>query len=112
VDAASGLLGQIPISEPHRLFRGLIKNALQSALRDAGYAWSLYELNQALHLALTDDSRDWRWANSEEVFTPAHIAEVNPEEMGKVFDQIKFRASSHSEIAPGSLHRSAQIPVF
>lgn len=104
VDAVAGRVEQIPISEPYRLFRGLIQNALQSALRDAAYAWNLYELNQALDLALTDDSCARRWAGGEEVFALARIREVNPEEMGKVFDQIKFRVSSEAEIAPGTLH--------
>lgn len=104
VDAAAGRIEQIPISEPHRLFRGLIQNAMQSALRDAGYAWGLYELNQVLNMALTDDSSGRRWAGGEEVFALARIAEVNLEEMGKVFDRIKFYASSHADITLGTLH--------
>jgi len=104
VDAAAGRIEQIPVSEPHRLFRGLIQNALQSALRDAGYAWNLYELNQALLLALNDESCQQRWARGEEVFATARIAEVNPEEMARVFDQIKFQASSNADIAPSTVH--------
>ncbi|MGD0960535.1 MAG: YkgJ family cysteine cluster protein [Methylomonas sp.] len=104
IDAAAGRLEQIPASEPHRLFRGLIQNALQSALRDAGYAWGLYELNQALHLALNDASFLARWIAGEDVLAPAGVTEVSREEMGLVFDQIKLRCVSDSNRTSGSPH--------
>ncbi len=96
IDAASGKIDEIPISEPHRLFRGLVQNALQSALRDAGYAWHLYELNQALTLALNDNSSLKRWADGEAVFESARIEDINPEEMEQVFDHIKTHATTAS----------------
>lgn len=92
VDAAAGRVRQIPISEPHRLFRGLIQNAMQSALRDAGYAWGLLELNQALHLALHHEPSYSRWAAGEDVFMAATIDEISREEMEHTFDQIKLHS--------------------
>ncbi len=89
IHAAAGKIDEIPISEPHRLFRGLIQNALQSALRDGGYDWHLYELNQALTLALSAPSCHGRWADGETIFEPARIVDVDPAEMGQVFDRIK-----------------------
>ncbi|MGR8929902.1 MAG: YkgJ family cysteine cluster protein [Gammaproteobacteria bacterium] len=89
VDAARGRIDDIPISEPHRLFRGLIQNALQSSLRDAGYAWGIYELNQALSMAMNDDTCLTRWTDGQDVFEAAKIAEVSQSEMAEIFDRIK-----------------------
>ncbi|HEY9192600.1 MAG TPA: YkgJ family cysteine cluster protein, partial [Methyloversatilis sp.] len=58
VQAASGLIDRIPLSVAHRTVRSLVQNAMQSALRDAGYAWASYELNHALRLALADPGTD------------------------------------------------------
>ena len=86
----------IPISQPHLMVRSIVQNAMQSALLDHGYAWGLYELNHALHLALTDDSTtddgiEARWLNGEDVFSPAMISEVPWQEMANTFDAIKAR---------------------
>ncbi|MGR9054251.1 MAG: YkgJ family cysteine cluster protein, partial [Gammaproteobacteria bacterium] len=88
IDAAGGRINSIPISEPHRMYRGLIQNALQSALRDAGYAWGLYELNQALTLAVNDESCHARWMAGQDVFAPALIADISRTEMADIFDRI------------------------
>jgi Fe-S-cluster containining protein len=89
VEAAAGRIQQIPLSEPHRLVRSLVQNAMQFALRDAGYPWSLYELNQAVSIALTEETCSTLWALGQDVFAPARIEDVSPEEMAQVFDRIK-----------------------
>jgi Fe-S-cluster containining protein len=81
----------IPISQPHLMVRSIVQNALQSSLRDHGHAWELYELNHALHLALTDDGSAERWLNGEDVFSQAKIDEVKWQEMASTFDAIKAR---------------------
>lgn len=92
VDAASGQAKQIPLSEPHRLFRGLIQNAMQLALRDAGYVWALYELNQAVTLALENADCESRWTEGGETFAAAEVGEVSRDEMALIFDRIKSAA--------------------
>lgn len=87
--AASGKLDQIPYSEPHMRVRSLVQNALQSALRDAHLAWASYELNQALLLALDDDTLEQRWLNGADVFATAAVHEVDATEMAQTFDQLK-----------------------
>jgi len=91
VDAAAGRIDRIPLSEPHNFFRGLIQNAMQSALRDAGYPWASYELIQSLNLALTDDDCQALWTEGVDILAPARIEEVSLEEMGNTFDNIKLQ---------------------
>lgn len=81
----------IPISQPHLMVRSIVQNAMQSALLDHGYAWGLYELNHALHLALADEEIEARWLNGEDVFSPAMINEVQWQEMANTFDAIKAK---------------------
>ena len=59
--AAAGRDVEVPLSEPHRALRGLVQTALQSALRAAGLAWGLYELNHGLMLALEREGRGATW---------------------------------------------------
>lgn len=79
----------IPISQPHLMVRGIVQNALQSALRDCGYAWGLYELNHALHLALDDADCERRWLAGENVFADALVDEIDLDDMARTFDEIK-----------------------
>ncbi|CAD6878256.1 hypothetical protein [Methylomonas albis] len=104
VDAAAGRVAQIPISKLHQTFRSLIQNAMQSALRDAGYAWGLYELNQALSLALADTRCQQLWATGAEPFAEARIKEISLQEMGRVFDRIKFNSAPDATLGPRNLH--------
>ncbi|OHX37344.1 hypothetical protein BJL95_20545 [Methylomonas sp. LWB] len=92
VDAFAGRADRVPISEPHRTFRGLIQNAMQSALRDAGYAWELYELNRAVMMALGDADSQAAWLVGEDVFFPAATGDVGREEMARTFDTLKLLA--------------------
>jgi Fe-S-cluster containining protein len=61
VRAAAGRDVEVPLSEPHRALRALVQTALQSALRAAGLAWGLYELNHGLMLMLGQDQRGGGW---------------------------------------------------
>jgi hypothetical protein len=87
--AAAGQADDIPYSAPHMRMRGLVQNAMQSALRDAGLSWLVYELNEALLIALDTPDAAERWAHSEDVFAAAQVCDVDPAEMAATFDQIK-----------------------
>jgi len=89
--AMAGDDGVIPISQPHLMVRSMVQNAMQSALRDHDYAWGLYELNHALHLALTEDNAAERWLDGQDVFAPALIEEMKWQEMANTFDALKAR---------------------
>lgn len=88
VEAAAGRIDRIPLSMPHMMVRSLIQNAMQSALRDAGYIWAAYELNHALTIALGDEGCEAAWRAGEDVFAPAVVTEISLEEMAEVFDRI------------------------
>ncbi len=92
VDALSGEDVDVPISEPHLTARSIIQNAMQSALRDAGLAWGIYELNHALIIALKDDHCEAAWMAGEDVFAAALIQDVSLDEMAQTFDAIKAAA--------------------
>ena len=80
---------EVPVSERHLTVRCLAQNAMQAALRDSGYAWGTYELNQALNIALTDDACETAWLKGNDVFAAALINDVSQEEMSEAFDAIK-----------------------
>lgn len=88
VQAASGKRLEIPYSPAHLTVRSLIQNAMQSALRDAGLAWALYELNQAVCLALDDHGSEQAWLEGADVFATARVNEVSLEEMARTYDTI------------------------
>ena len=94
VDAAAGQLEEIPYSIPHMTVRSLVQNAMQSALRDAGYAWGAYELNHALRLALADEGSEDAWFGGDDVFAPALVADVSLAEMASTFDHIHGRITA------------------
>lgn len=91
VEAAAGRLGEIPFSVPHMTMRSLVQNAMQSALRDAGYAWAVYELNHSLSIALADETCEEAWLSGGDVFKPAMISDVSLAEMADTFDHIHGR---------------------
>ncbi len=93
VDAASGRAGEIAFSHPHQLVRSLVQNSLQSALREHKYAWAIYELNQGLHLALTNDNAFADWLNGQDPLAPARVEDISETEMAETFDQIKATRS-------------------
>ena len=89
VDALAGHPCEVPVSELHVTVRSLVQNAMQAALRDAGYAWGAYELNQALHTALTNEICEAAWLKGHDVFAAALIEDVSLQEMAETFDAIK-----------------------
>jgi Fe-S-cluster containining protein len=93
-EAAAGCLDEIPFSAHHMTVRSLVQNAMQSALRDAGYAWAAYELNHSLCIALADQACEEAWLAGDDVFARALIADISPAEMANTFDHIHRRASS------------------
>ncbi len=91
VDAAAGRIDQIPHSPPHLQIRGLIQNALQSALRDADYPWATYEINHAVQLALEHPQAEQQWLAGDDVFKPARVKDIRFGEMAQTFDQLHNR---------------------
>jgi Fe-S-cluster containining protein len=87
-EAATGRVDEIPYSEPHRTVRSLVQNAMQSALRDAGLAFSLYEINRAVCLALEDETCAQAWLAGADVFASAAVGEVSVDEMTHTYDAI------------------------
>ena len=89
IDALAGQSCEVPVSELHVTVRSLAQNAMQAALRDSGYAWGAYELNQALHIALTNEACEAAWLKGHDVFAAALINDVSLQEMAEDFDAIK-----------------------
>lgn len=88
-DAAAGRGGEAKVSEPHLIVRSLVQNALLSALRDAGLAWRLYELNGATGIALADPGAEQAWLAGGDPFLAAALADVDAKDMAATFDAIK-----------------------
>lgn len=86
--AAAGRRFAVPASEGHRLARSLVQNAMQSALRQAGLSWALYELNQGLLVALDDPTAEARWLQGDDPFAAAAIPELPADEMAAAFDRL------------------------
>jgi Fe-S-cluster containining protein len=93
VDAALGRIDDIPYSVPHMTMRGLIQNAMQSALRDGGFAWAVYELNHALSLILVDEDFESAWLAGDDVFAPAMVTDISLAEMANTFDHLHGRTA-------------------
>jgi Fe-S-cluster containining protein len=87
--AAAGRAAEVPYSQGHWMVRSLVQNAMQSALRDAGLAWGLYELNHALLLALDDEGSEAAWLAGVDVLAPAALAELPTEEVAQAYEQLK-----------------------
>jgi Fe-S-cluster containining protein len=92
IDALAGHPCEVPVSTLHMNVRSLVQNAMQSALRDGGYAWGVYEFNQALNIAASDEACEAAWVAGEDVFAPALVADVSCDEMAATFDAIKAQA--------------------
>ncbi|NPV21090.1 hypothetical protein [Bradyrhizobium aeschynomenes] len=74
--AMAGRDVEVPISGPHVALRGLIQDALMSALAESGLAADLYELNQGLALALDDPQREHAWLEGKDSLAPARIEQA------------------------------------
>lgn len=90
VRAAAGRDVEVPVSEPHLSLRGLLQTAQQSALRAAGLAWGLYELNSALVLALDTKDRRAAWAKGSDSLAPV-IGDMDMAAMAATFDELLTR---------------------
>lgn len=89
VAALEGEAEEVPVSESHRTVRALVQGALQSALRDAGKPWALYELVGALRLALARPDADAAFDAGEDLLDPAIVEHVSRAEMARTFDSLK-----------------------
>ncbi len=89
-EAMVGLNNEALVSMPHFLVRCVVQNALLAALRDAGLAWGLYELNSALDLALTNPGAEAAWRAGGDPLANSSIAGADAREMAATFDAIKF----------------------
>jgi Fe-S-cluster containining protein len=99
VDALAGRGTDVPVSARHATTRSIVQNAMQSALRDAGYAWAGYELIHALQIALTEESCSARWTGGEDVFAPALAADVSlTEQVGWQRPRVKPKSLSDDKI--------------
>ena len=99
----------VPVSAPHVMVRGIVQNAMQSALRDAGYAWGSYELYPALLIALKNRTCHASWAVGQDVFAPALAADVGLKEMAKTFDEIN--AKPDYTITGNTLSARSMTPI-
>jgi hypothetical protein len=88
IEAAGGKSVKTAISTPHIVVRGLVQNAMMSALREEGLAWGLYELNGALRLALSRGQALEEWIAGEDPLAPATIREFDAKEAAATFDEI------------------------
>ncbi len=89
VEAAAGRSEEVPYSAPHMTVRSLVQNAMQSALRDAGLAFGLYELNHAVCIALNNETCCQAWLDGEDMFAPAAVTELGAEEMARTYETIR-----------------------
>ncbi len=88
VEAAGGRTAEVPYSLPHMTVRSLVQNAMQAALRDAGLAFGLYELNHAVVLELQDGQACAGWLAGADIFASARVHEVSDEEMARTYDSL------------------------
>lgn len=88
-DAAAGRAGEVAYSHAHMTVRSLVQNAMQSAMRDQGLAWSSYELLAGTVLALAHGDAEAAWLAGQDPLAAARVDEVDPEEMAQVFDALK-----------------------
>ena len=84
--AARGEAVEAPISTPHLVVRSLVQNALMAALRRAGLAWGLYEVNRALNVALSAPDALDQWISGDDPLTSARIPDFDLIEAGAIFD--------------------------
>lgn len=89
IAALEGEADEVPVSESHRTVRALVQGALQSALRDAGKPWALYDLVGALRIALSRPDAEAAFAAGEDLLDPAIIDHVSRAEMARTFDTLK-----------------------
>ncbi len=97
VQAMAGRDVDVPVSAPHVALRGLVQDALRSALDDASLASELYELNEGLVLALDDTGREAAWRDGKDSLAPARIEHPTA-------DQADVMLCSHAAHDPATIH--------
>lgn len=88
-EASAGRRVDLPYSEGHRIVRGLVQNAMQSSLRDAGLAWGLYELHHALTLAFDAADAESAWLAGHDPLAPAALQDMPAAEMAAAYDRLR-----------------------
>lgn len=89
LQATAGNSVDAAVSTPHLVVRSLVQNAMMSALRDAGLAWRVYELNRALAITLASPEAEAKWALGDDPLLPAMAAEFDVHEAEATFDAIR-----------------------
>lgn len=89
VAAARGEAVETEVSAAHLVVRRLVQNALMAALRRAGLAWGLYEVNRGLNIALSAPDALEQWISGEDPLTPARISDFDLIEAGAIFDAVE-----------------------
>lgn len=77
--AMAGRDVEVPVSAPHNALRGLIQDALRSAVNSAGLPADLYELNHGLVTALDDASCERAWMRGVDSLAAAGISAQSPQ---------------------------------
>lgn len=86
VAAARGEDVETVVSAAHLMVRGLVQNALMSALRRAGLAWGLYEVTRALNVALSAPNALEQWISGRDPLASARIPDFDLVDAGAIFD--------------------------
>jgi hypothetical protein len=87
--ALAGDSNDTPVSTPHLVVRSLVQNAMMSALRNQKMGWGLYELNRALHIALSIPAAEARWIVGDDPLAHAAISDFDAQEAGATFDSVR-----------------------
>jgi hypothetical protein len=91
IEAICGRSAQAEVSQPHLVVRSLVQNAMMAALREAGLAWRVYELNRGLQIALSAPNALARWILGEDPLATAAIEEFDLAEAEAAFDALAAR---------------------
>lgn len=86
VAAARGEDVETAVSAAHLVVRSLVQNALMAALRRAGLAWGLYEINRALNIALSAPDALEQWISGDDPLQSARVPDFDMAEAGAIFD--------------------------
>jgi len=89
--AAAGENVDVPVSSEHIVLRGLVQNAMMAAMREAGLASGLYELNRALGLALAAPDAAELWARRGDPLAQALLPDSEPSDPLASFDGLAPR---------------------
>jgi Fe-S-cluster containining protein len=86
---ADGQDAEAPASEVHKTIRALVQNALQAAMRDAGFAWGAYEFLAALNRTLQDTQCEANWRVGQDVFADLQLGADQSSSLAESFDALR-----------------------